>query len=348
MGICESCLVLCTSFVPPRLYTLLLNAPPLPARKASIAGGPIVTRQARPFLYTHSPSLFLSSYTADSSRASSPRGVASQYRKKFWTFLHAISKPRAKEIPTSTKLEILEDLEARAKWEAQAKTMAQEYPLATLIRLLHSPEVTIVEAVCSLLGSLAMWKSVNAEVALLNTRSHLIPLAIPSNGVPLKQSVYALSGISIWETGVRALAEVNIHELAALLDSDDPDILKHPSAPVQQGALYALHCCVPEATEQTEDSSTGTSVERPFHLLQTMASRRVDLPFLPALISRDIDLVKGAMAELEHISSTEPGAINLVNCHLEPFLELLDLMLSRLATQPSQVDLNRVEVESRA
>ncbi|KAJ7488221.1 armadillo-type protein [Mycena latifolia] len=284
----------------------------------------------------------------------------------------------AKEIPTSTELEILEDLEARAKWEAQAKTMAQEYPLATLIRLLHSPETTIVESVCSLLGSLAMWKSVNAKVILLNTCSYLIPLAIPFNGVSLKQSIYALSCISIWETGARALAEANIHQLATLLEFDDPDILKwtcrilgevarsgcviihpestayirleslleHPSTPVQQEALYALRC-VDDATEQTEDSSTGTSVETPFHLHhnlwaqsrrmtdsirsaiswvekndQTMASRRADLPFLSALNSGDIDLVKGAMAELEHISNSEPGAI-LVNYHLEPFVELL-------------------------
>ncbi|KAJ7488192.1 hypothetical protein FB451DRAFT_1391131 [Mycena latifolia] len=257
----------------------------------------------------------------------------------------------AKEIPTSTKLEILEDLEARAKWEAQAKTMAQEYPLARVIRLLHSPEITIMELVCSLLGSLAMWKSVNAEVTLLHTCSHLIPLAIPSDGVPLKQSVYALSCISIWETGARDLiTQSNVQELAALLESDDSDVLKwtcrilgevirsgcviitaytrleslveHPSMSVQQEALYVLRC-VDEATEQTEDISNGTSVERPFHLLQTMASRGADLPFLSALNSRDINVVKSAMAEFEHISNSEPGAINLVNCHLEPFVELL-------------------------
>ncbi|KAJ7488245.1 hypothetical protein FB451DRAFT_733692 [Mycena latifolia] len=186
--------------------------------------------------------------------------------------------------------------------------MAQEYPLATLIRLLHSPEITIVEAVCSLLGSLVMWKSVNAEVTLLNTCSHLIPLAIHSNGVPLKQSIYALSCISIWGTGARDLAtQPNVHELAALLEFDDPDILKwicrilgevaragcviispedtaytrleslveHPSAPVQQEALYALRCFNGD-TEQAEYISNGTSVEKTFHLLQSMAPRRVE------------------------------------------------------------------------
>ncbi|KAJ7488226.1 hypothetical protein FB451DRAFT_1226737 [Mycena latifolia] len=242
----------------------------------------------------------------------------------------------AKEIPTSTKLEILEDLEARAKWEAQAKTLAQEYPLATFIRLLHSPEITIVEAVCYLLGSLAMWKSVNTEVTLLSTCSHLIPLAIPSDGVPLKQSVFALSCISIWETGARDLAtQPNVHELAVLLESDDPDVLKWTSrilgevtrsgcviispestaytrleslveihsAPVQQDALYALRC-VDEVFEQTEDISAN-------------------LPFLSALNSGDIALVKGAIAELEHVSDSEPGARNLANYHLEPFIKLL-------------------------
>ncbi|KAJ7488204.1 hypothetical protein FB451DRAFT_733327 [Mycena latifolia] len=260
----------------------------------------------------------------------------------------------AKEIPISTKLEILEDLEARAKWEAQAKTMAQEYPLATLIRLFHSPETAIVESVCSLLGSLAMWKSVNAEVTLLNTCSHLIPLAIPSNGLPLKQSVYALSCISIWETGARALADADVHELAALLESDDPDILKwicrilgeiarsgcaiispestaytrldplveHPSAPVLQEALYAPRC-IHEATEQVEDISNGTSVEKTFHLLQTVAPRRPDFPFLAALTSGDIDVVIGAMAELKDVSDSERGARNLANYHLEPFVKLL-------------------------
>ncbi|KAJ7488242.1 hypothetical protein FB451DRAFT_1226771 [Mycena latifolia] len=261
----------------------------------------------------------------------------------------------AKEIPTSTKLEILQDLEARAKWEAQAKTMAQEYPLASFIRLLHSPEITIVESVCSLLGSLAMWKSVNAEVILLNTCSHLIPLAIPFDGIPLKQSVYALSCISIWGTGARDLAtQPNVHELAALLEFDDPDILKwicrilgevaragcviispedtaytqleslveHSSAPVQQEALYALRC-FREATEHAEDISNGTSVDKTFHSLQTMAPRRADFPFLAALTSGDINVVTGAIAELKDVSDSEHGARNLANYHLEPFVKLL-------------------------
>ncbi|KAJ6576036.1 armadillo-type protein [Mycena vulgaris] len=181
----------------------------------------------------------------------------------------------ATEIPSSTKLSILEDLTARAQVEAQAQTMGQGYALGVLVRLLHSPEVKIVESACTLLGNLSLWEDVNATIAVLNPCSHLIYLATRSDAEARKPSSYALSCISRWEAGVQAMAEANPHELVAqLFQSDDADDLQracrmlgglfrfgtvstianfrtymrldsfeeHPESSVQDAALYALTC----------------------------------------------------------------------------------------------------------
>ncbi|KAJ7676226.1 hypothetical protein B0H17DRAFT_1140085 [Mycena rosella] len=138
-----------------------------------------------------------------------------------------ISYLEAKEIPTSTKDVILQHLQARAKWEAQAETMANKYSLTVLTRLLHSPEIEIVESICTLLGDLSTWKSINTEIVLQNPCSLLITLATPWQGTLLKQSIYALSCISSWEGGARALAEAKPQDLAVLLlETDDSDVLQ--------------------------------------------------------------------------------------------------------------------------
>ncbi|KAJ7453484.1 armadillo-type protein [Mycena latifolia] len=184
----------------------------------------------------------------------------------------------ATEISTSTKLLILQYLNARAQREAQAETIAQDYALDALIRLLHSPEDKIVESVCSLLGNLAIWKSVNGAIVDRDASGHLISLATPSDGTPLKQSIYALSSISSWEAGARGLAEAKVQDIAErLLKSGDSNVLQwvcrilgdvarcghvasataytrlksleeHPDPYVQKEVVYALSC-VRDATE---------------------------------------------------------------------------------------------------
>ncbi|KAJ7691051.1 armadillo-type protein [Mycena rosella] len=131
------------------------------------------------------------------------------------------------EIPTTVKLLILKDLNIRATWEAQARNMAQENVLVVVIGLLHSKERNIVESVCSLLGNLASWKSVNAAIVMLNPCQRLVSLASLSVDVLPKQSIYALSCISKWKEGARAIADANPEDLAAkLLPSEDLEVLE--------------------------------------------------------------------------------------------------------------------------
>ncbi|KAJ7488263.1 armadillo-type protein [Mycena latifolia] len=131
------------------------------------------------------------------------------------------------EISTSVKLWILKDLNIRATWEAQARNMAQENDLVVVIYLLHSQERSIVDSVCTLLGNLAIWKSVNAAIVLFDPCKTLVSLArLSVHGLP-KQAIYALSCISNWEEGARAIADAKAEDLAAnLLQSEDTEILE--------------------------------------------------------------------------------------------------------------------------
>ncbi|KAJ7121604.1 hypothetical protein C8R44DRAFT_786541 [Mycena epipterygia] len=81
-----------------------------------------------------------------------------------------------KEISTSTKLLILQDLDARSKSEVEAQTLARENALPVLIRLLDSAETRIVASVRTLLGNLSRWNSVKAEIALLYPVEDFRPL----------------------------------------------------------------------------------------------------------------------------------------------------------------------------
>ncbi|KAJ7488257.1 armadillo-type protein [Mycena latifolia] len=131
------------------------------------------------------------------------------------------------EISTSVKLWILKDLNVRATWEAQARNMAQENVLVVVIYLLHSQERSIVDSVCTLLGNLAIWKSVNAAIVLFDPCKTLVSLARLSAHGPPKQVIYALSCISNWEEGARAIADAKAEDLAAkLLQSEDTEILE--------------------------------------------------------------------------------------------------------------------------
>ncbi|KAJ6576035.1 armadillo-type protein [Mycena vulgaris] len=131
------------------------------------------------------------------------------------------------EISSSVKLSLLKDLTVRATWEPQARTMAQENALVVIIRLLHSQEGRIIDSACTLLGNLAVWKSVNAAIVLLDPCKQLVSLATLSTGALPKQSVYSLRCISKWEEGARALADGNAEDLASkLLQSADIEVLE--------------------------------------------------------------------------------------------------------------------------
>ncbi|KAJ6576061.1 armadillo-type protein [Mycena vulgaris] len=261
----------------------------------------------------------------------------------------------ATEIPNFTKLSILTDLIVRAKTEAQAQTIGQKYTLGVLARLLHSSEIEIVDAACTLLGELARREYLNTAIVELNPFNHLISLATSVS----KHSIYALSCISHWEGGARAIASANPWDLTArLLGSDDTDILQwiwrmlgniarfesymispESSAPARLGSLLpravqpkALRALgsIPEASEpdqinDLDDTHGSAMIAESTHSTASLVKiiQHVDPTWddiLPVLSN-----ALGVAAEIEHISESEPGATALAHSNvLHHLVEVLD------------------------
>ncbi|KAJ7175131.1 hypothetical protein C8R43DRAFT_1230605 [Mycena crocata] len=185
---------------------------------------------------------------------------------------------RNENLPTSTRVLILEDLSVRAEWEVHAVNLAQKHMFGILLRLAASPEIEVAGATCTLIGTLLTWKSVADVTPLKDLPKPLLVLANPSDPWFHKQTIYALNCLCKWESGASVLAQEtatlaerilqpsNVTADAALLgwtcrmlgncarygnltlDDDSPvyehldSLLEHPEPAVQEDVLYALSC----------------------------------------------------------------------------------------------------------
>ncbi|KAJ6509671.1 armadillo-type protein [Mycena vulgaris] len=116
------------------------------------------------------------------------------------------------EIPSSTKILILRELHRRATWELQARIIAQEEVPSILISMLHSTDPYILETVCRILSTLAVWRSGTCVVTTWETSFAI--------------SVTADEEATYSSQGVRIFIEENAWVLVVdMLQSEDSEIL---------------------------------------------------------------------------------------------------------------------------
>ncbi|KAF7368539.1 hypothetical protein MVEN_00177200 [Mycena venus] len=103
---------------------------------------------------------------------------------------------RDKDIGPSTKVLILQELNRRALWEAQTHFMVEENVQHAIVPLLGSANDNLLAWACTLLGTLAQWRSGNAAIVDVNPCHHFVWL-ITYNDSPVvhKQAVYALTRV---------------------------------------------------------------------------------------------------------------------------------------------------------
>ncbi|KAJ6540589.1 hypothetical protein B0H19DRAFT_1077997 [Mycena capillaripes] len=139
---------------------------------------------------------------------------------------------RDKDIGPSTKVLILQEMNRRALWEAQTKFIVEENVHHATAQLLGSANNNMLAWACTLLGTLAQWRSGNAAIVDVNPCYRLVWL-ITYNDSPVvhKQAVYALTRVGQYSAaGARALIKAGAVSLTStLLRSEDSDILEWTS-----------------------------------------------------------------------------------------------------------------------
>jgi hypothetical protein len=84
------------------------------------------------------------------------------------------SRSRDKDVGPSTKVSILQELDRRALWEAQTRFMVEGNVHRAIVQLLGSANDNILASACTLLGTLAQWRSGNAAIVDVNPCNHLV------------------------------------------------------------------------------------------------------------------------------------------------------------------------------
>ncbi|KAJ7143015.1 armadillo-type protein [Mycena epipterygia] len=222
----------------------------------------------------------------------------------------------AKEIASSTKILILQDLDRRAQKEAQAQVVVQENVHLILIHLLHSPESSILESACTILGNLAVWRSGNAAIVDSNHCELLVTLSKNGDPTVKRQAIYALSHIGSSAQGTQTFIEAKGTELAIImLQSTDTRILKYATRMLGRISNHAealkipigrLDACIhlvslaehSDASVQQEALSTLASISVGSEIgAQAIAGAR-DLGWTIRLAYSPVDSIRGSALQI--------------------------------------------------
>ncbi|KAJ6542886.1 armadillo-type protein [Mycena capillaripes] len=124
------------------------------------------------------------------------------------------------DVWSSTKVAILRELSLRVETQLfEARNVVDSLILAQLPDLLRSPDHELRSSSCTLMASLASWKSSAAAVLAINPCEQVASLLHDGNENVVEAAVYALYAISKWPDGARAVVPHVLDRVLELLDS---------------------------------------------------------------------------------------------------------------------------------